>query len=237
MVYRQDVNRLKAKTKTEITGTLQFAGNATMGEIDERNRSTGSPSLFKNAWMKSFLLYGVLFAVVGIAILILVKVFNVGGTQLFWDVKAFVAEYGLAGIFFATVLAGTVVPLGSPALVVAAALLGVPKIPLIFVATTGFTIGMAVNYGLVYYLGRPYITKKMSADKLVDLTRLWERWGWMLYAVFGLIPVLPVELLAFVCGFLKTRIDHFLILSFTPRFIVFLLLAYFGEYVGTWIGV
>jgi membrane protein YqaA with SNARE-associated domain len=208
-----------------------------MGKIDERNRSTGSPSLFKNVWMKSFLLYGILFAVLSIAILILVKVFNVGDTQFFWDVKAFVAEYGLAGIFFATILAGTVVPLGSPALVVAAALLGVPKIPLIFVATTGFTIGMVVNYGLVYYLGRPYITKKMSAEKLEEFTRLWERWGWMLYTVFGLIPVLPVELLAFVCGFLKTRIDYFLILSFTPRFIVFLLLAYFGEYVGTWIGV
>ena len=208
-----------------------------MGKIDEGNRSTGSSSLFKNAWMKSFLIYGIVFAVLGIAILILVKVFNVSDTPLFLDVKAFVAEYGLAGIFFATILAGTIVPMGSPALVMAAALLGVPKIPLIFVATTGFTIGMAVNYGIVYYLGRPYITKKMSAEKLEELTRLWERWGWTLYAVFGLIPVLPVELLAFVCGFFKTRIDHFLILSFTPRFIVFLLLAYFGEYVGMWLGV
>lgn len=208
-----------------------------MGKINERNRSTDSSSLFKNAWMKSFLLYGIVFAVLGTAILILIKIFNVGDTPLFLDVKAFVAEYGLAGIFFATILAGTIVPMGSPALVMAAALLGVPKIPLIFVATTGFTIGMVVNYGIVYYLGRPYITKKMSAEKLKELTRLWERWGWKLYAVFGLIPVLPVELFAFVCGFLKTRIDHFLILSFTPRFIVFLLLAYFGEYIGMWLRV
>jgi membrane protein YqaA with SNARE-associated domain len=208
-----------------------------MGKIDERNRSTGSSNLFKNTWINSLLLYGIVFAVLGIAILILIKFFNIGDTPLFLDVKAFVAEYGLVGIFFATILAGTVVPLGSPALVVAAALLGVPKIPLIFVATTGFTIGMAVNYGLSYYLGRPYITKKMSAEKLEELTRLWERWGWMLYTVFGLIPVLPVELLAFLCGFLKTRLDHFLVLSFVPRLIVFLLLAYFGEHVGVWIGV
>jgi membrane protein YqaA with SNARE-associated domain len=187
--------------------------------------------------MKSFLLSGVMFTILGIAILIILKVFNIGDTPLFLDVKAFVVEYGLAGIFFATILAGTIVPMGSPALVMAAALLGVPKIPLILVATTGFTIGMAVNYSLVYYLGRPYITKKMSAEKLEELTRLWERWGWILYVVFGFIPVLPVELLAFVCGFLKTRIDHFLILSFTPRFIVFLLLAYFGEYIGMWIGI
>ena len=207
-----------------------------MGKIDEESRSTESAKLFKNAWMKTFVLYGIVFTAVGIALLILVKVFNLGDTPLFLDVKAFVAEYGLVGIFFATVLAGTVVPLGSPALVVAAALLGVPKIPLVFVATTGFTLGMAVNYGLVYSLGRPYITKKMSATKLEELTRLWERWGWMIYVIFGLIPVLPVELLAFLCGLLKTRVDHFLVFSFVPRLIVFLLLAYFGEYVGLWIG-
>ncbi|KON26104.1 hypothetical protein AC480_06385, partial [miscellaneous Crenarchaeota group archaeon SMTZ1-55] len=80
--------------------------------------------------------------------------------------QAFVADYGLVGIFFATLLAGTVVPLGSPALVVAAALFGAPKIPLIGVATTGFTLGMLVNYGLAYYLGRPYVRKKVSAEKL-----------------------------------------------------------------------
>jgi len=207
-----------------------------LGKIDEESRSTESAKLFKNAWMKTFVLYGIVFTAVGIALLILVKVFNLGDTPLFLDVKAFVAEYGLVGIFFATVLAGTVVPLGSPALVVAASLLGVPKIPLVFVATTGFTLGMAVNYGLVYSLGRPYITKKMSATKLEELTRLWERWGWMIYVIFGLIPVLPVELLAFLCGLLKTRVDHFLVFSFVPRLIVFLLLAYFGEYVGLWIG-
>lgn len=187
--------------------------------------------------MKSLILYGIVFVVLGIVLLILIKAFNIGDIPFFLDVKAFVVEYGLAGIFFATIIAGTIVPMGSPALVMAAALLGVPKIPLIFVATTGFTIGMAVNYGIVYSLGRPYIAKKMSTEKLEELTSLWEKWGWTLYVVFGLIPVLPVELLAFVCGFLKTRIDHFLILSFVPRFIVFLLLAYFGEYVGMWLGV
>jgi membrane protein YqaA with SNARE-associated domain len=207
-----------------------------LGKIDEESQSTESAKLFKNAWMKTFILYGIVFTAVGLALLILVKAFNLGDTPLFLDVKAFVGEYGLVGIFFATVLAGTVVPLGSPALVVAASLLGVPKIPLVFVATTGFTLGMAVNYGLVYSLGRPYITKKMSATKLEELTRLWERWGWMIYVVFGLIPVLPVELLAFLCGLLKTRVDHFLVFSFVPRLIVFLLLAYFGEYVGLWIG-
>ncbi len=191
--------------------------------------------MFKNAWLKTFILYGLVFTAVGVALLILIKVFNVGDMPLFLDMKAFVAAYGLVGIFCATVVAGTVVPLGSPALVVAAALFGVPKLPLVVVAATGFTVGMAVNYGLVYSLGRPYLLKKISATKLEELTGLWARWGWMIYVTFGLIPVLPVELLAFLCGLIKTRVDHFLVLTFIPRFIVFLVLAYFGEYVGLWI--
>jgi len=36
-----------------------------------------------------------------------------------------------------------------------------------------------------------------------------------------------VELLAFVCGFLKTRIATFLALSFVPRLIIFAILVYF----------
>jgi membrane protein YqaA with SNARE-associated domain len=45
-----------------------------------------------------------------------------------------------------------------------------------------------------------------------------------------------VELLAFICGLLKTRLTTFIILSFVPRLIVFTLLAYFGQYLGAWLG-
>jgi len=207
------------------------------GKGTDGDASRGFSDLLKTSWVRSSLLVGVVIAAVGLILLGLFRSFDVGQSPFFGDLQAFVADYGLVGIFFATLLAGTVVPLGSPALVVAAALFGAPKIPLIGVATTGFTLGMLVNYGLAYYLGRPYVRKKVSAEKLDDIIHVWERWGWVLYTIFGLIPVLPVELLAFVCGLLKTRVDVFLILSFVPRLVVFAMLAYFGDYVGGWIGV
>jgi len=120
---------------------------------------------------------------------------------------------------------------------VAAAAFEVSKIPLILIATVGFTIGMMINYGLAYRLGRPYVMKKATSEELEEIMHLWGKWGWILYTIFGLIPVLPVELLSLVCGLLKTRLDIFLILSFVPRLIVFAILAYFGEYVGVWIGI
>jgi len=208
-----------------------------MFAAENGNSSKRFSDLLKISWVKSSIILGIIIVVIGLVILFLLKFFNIGSTQLFLDAKVFVAEYGLMGIFLATILAGTIVPLGSPALVVAAAAFEVSKIPLILIATVGFTIGMMINYGLAYRLGRPYVMKKATSEELEEIMHLWGKWGWILYTIFGLIPVLPVELLSLVCGLLKTRRDIFLILSFVPRLIVFAILAYFGEYVGVWIGI
>jgi membrane protein YqaA with SNARE-associated domain len=216
---------------------LRLTRAPSRGKQTDGGASHGFSDLLKTSWVRSSLLIGVVVIAVGLLVLGLFRSFDIGQSSFFGDMQSFIADYGLVGIFFATLLAGTVVPLGSPALVVAAALFGAPKVSLIGVATTGFTLGMLVNYGLAYYLGRPYVRKKVSAEKLDDIIKVWGRWGWLLYTVFGLIPVLPVELLAFVCGLLKTRLDVFLVLSFVPRLVVFAMLAYFGDYVGGWLGV
>ncbi len=215
------------------TGTrIRKNGMQITGSTEPSDRFS---DLLKIPWVKSSIRTGVILLVMGLAIIFFLKILNISGGPLFLDAEAFIKNYGLAGIFLATILAGTLVPLGSPALVTAAALLGIAPIPLILVATTGFTIGMSVNYGLAYRLGRPYVMKGASDEQLKEVTRLWRRWGWLLYTLFGLIPFLPVELLSLICGLLKTRLDIFLILSFTPRLIVFTSLAYFGEHIAFWI--
>ena len=196
----------------------------------------GLSDLLKASWMRSSIKLGIVATVAGLIVIWLLKVFNFAGTPMFSDVSGFFAAYGLAGIFLVTIAAGTLVPLGSPALVVAASPFVNPVL-LILVATVGFTIGMAINYVLAYKLGRPYIQKRVSSDHLEEITYVWNKWGWVIYTIFGLIPVLPVELLSFICGFLKTSVSVFLALSFIPRFIVFALLVYFGQYVGVWLGV
>ncbi len=100
-----------------------------------------------------------------------------------------------------------------------------------------FTVGLSVNYVLAYRFGRPFVMKRMDGEHLEQVTRLWDRWGLFVYVVFGLTPVLPVELLSFVCGFLKTPVATFLVLSFVPRLIVFAVIVFFGRYIGVWIGV
>jgi membrane protein YqaA with SNARE-associated domain len=199
--------------------------------------SESTKSLFKASWMRSSIMLALIAIVAALILIWLLKSFNVAGMPMFSDMEAFFLNYGLAGIFFATIAAGTIIPLGSPALVVAAALFGVNPVLLILIATIGFTIGMTVNYVLAYRLGRPYVQKRISTKHLEEMTYAWSKWGWIIYVIFGLIPVLPVEFLSFICGFLKTRIATFLALSFIPRLIIFAILVYFGQSVGTWLGV
>lgn len=196
----------------------------------------GTTSLLKASWMRSSIKLALIATIAGLIVIWLLKIFNIAGTQMFSDMGTFFVNYGLPGIFLVTIAAGTIVPLGSPALVVAAALFGINPILLILVATLGFTIGMTINYALAYRLGRPYVQKRVSAEHLDEMTRVWNKYGWIIYTIFGLIPVLPVELLSFICGFLKTRIATFLTLSFVPRLIVFATLVYFGQQVGVWLG-
>lgn len=200
------------------------------------NANYGLSDLLRASWMRSSIKLAIIATIAGLIILWLLKIFNVAGTPLFNDVGSFFTTYGLAGVFLVTIAAGTLLPLGSPAFVLAASPFVNPAL-LILVATIGFTIGMTVNYGLAYRLGRPYIQKRVSAEHLEEITCVWNKWGWLIYVVFGLIPILPVELLAFICGFLKTSLTVFIALSFVPRFIVFALLVYFGQYVGVWLGV
>jgi membrane protein YqaA with SNARE-associated domain len=205
---------------------------------ENSQKASESPkSLLKASWMRSSIMLALIAAIAALILIWLLKTFNVAGTQLFSDMEAFFLNYGLAGIFLATIAAGTIIPLGSPALVVAAALFGVNPVLLILVATIGFTIGMTINYVLAYRLGRPYVQKRISAEHLEEMKYIWNKWGWIIYVIFGLIPVLPVELLSFICGFLKTCIITFLTLSFIPRLIIFALLVYFGQYMGAWLGV
>ena len=206
--------------------------------MQERSKKAnyGLSDLLKASWMRSSIKFAIIGTIAALIVIWLLKAFNIAGIPLFSNIGAVFANYGLAGIFLATIAAGTIVPLGSPALVVAVSPF-VDPILLILVASVGFTLGMTINYSLAYRFGRPYVQKRMQAEHFEEIVCVWNSWGWIIYVIFGLIPFLPVELLAFICGFLKTPIATFVALSFLPRLIVFALLVYFGQHMGVWLGV
>ncbi len=190
---------------------------------------------FNVSWIKSSIILGIIFLIIGVTIILFLKSLNIEESHLSLTAKNIINNYGFLGVFIATILAGTILPLGSPGLIVIAASLGVHPIPLALIATIGFTIGMAINYGLAYSFGKAYVIKKIGEEKLEEITRIWINWGLRIYLIFGFIPVLPIEILSFLCGLLKMRFSLFITLTFIPRFIIFIILAYFGEQIGEWL--
>lgn len=208
-----------------------------MSKISDGKAEKKLSEIIRIPWVRKSAVLGLMVLVVGLAIVLTVKTLDFDLKSALTDIRVFLENYGIMGIFIASVLAGTVVPLGSPVLVTIAASFGLPPITLAVVAAIGFTIGMSVNYGLAYKFGRPYVLRKLGKDRLMDISNLWARWGWIIYVIFGVIPVLPVELLSLFCGLLKVRFDIFLLLTFTTRLILFTALVYFGEYIGLWLGI
>ena len=190
---------------------------------------------FNISWVKSSIILGIIFLTLGIALILILKSLNIRESRFLLIAKNMINNYGFLGIFIATILAGTILPLGSPSLIVIAASFGLHPIPLALIGSIGFTIGMTINYALAYSFGKAFVIKKISKEKLEETLNIWMNWGWPIYLIFGFIPALPIELLSFLCGLLKIRLRTFLILTFIPRFIVFIVLAYFGEQIGQWL--
>lgn len=206
-------------------------------QSEEKVENYSFRDLLKTSWMRSAIILAIIAIIAGIALILIFHMFNLSDSQFMINLEEIFLSYGIYGIFIATIIAGTIIPLGSPALIAAAALFGVEPLNLILVSSSGFTLGMLINYFLAFKLGRPYIEKKMTKNELNEMTFVWKKWGWIIYVIFGAIPILPVELLSFICGFLKTKIITFTILTFFPRLFVFSILVYFGQSAGIWLGI
>jgi len=146
-----------------------------------------------------------------------------------------VIDYGPVGISLLAVVSGTFIPLGSPGLVALGAGFGLPAVPLAVAAASGYTLGVLVDYFLGR-LGRSVARRRLRGERLEDLTRWWDRRGWALCALFGLVPGLPLDLLAIFCGFLKMRLQVLVPVSFCCLLVQYTLFAWLGAGVGGAIG-
>ena len=155
------------------------------------------------------------------------------------DVIAFVEnvveKYGLVGVFAATIIAGTIIPAGSPIVVASASGFGLALVPLTLVAASGYTLGTATCYALAYFLGEKYVLKHMSKETFESLASEWNRKGYILCVFFSLIPGFPVDLLAIVCGMLKTKPLLFFTICWITLAFQFAICAWLGKMVGSWL--
>ena len=121
--------------------------------------------------------------------------------------------WSLVLLFFSAFLAATLLPFYSEVVLVSLLLQGEPKMALWLVATTGNTLGAAVNWGLGRYLlhfqQRDWFPFK--ADKLQRSQQWFNRYGvWSL--LFAWLPV-GGDALTFIAGIMRVPLVTLLVLA------------------------
>jgi membrane protein YqaA with SNARE-associated domain len=105
-------------------------------------------------------------------------------------VEAYLMAFGYPGLFAASFLAATLVPLGSEAAVVALSAAGLDRMGVLSVATAGNVMGSVVNYGLGRWGGQWLLARFSSGEKerVERASRAASRWGAPLL-FFAWLPV------------------------------------------------
>jgi membrane protein YqaA with SNARE-associated domain len=138
-------------------------------------------------------------------------------------------RYGYIGLFFISIFGGSIIPVGSPIIVISFAALGLDKLAIIVIASIGFVIGLAINYYLAEILGYNYVERHMTPKNYDDLMRWWNRWGIGLIVAFAFVPVLPTSALAIVCGIFRVNVFYVMGINFLGSLFNSALLVYLGS--------
>jgi membrane protein YqaA with SNARE-associated domain len=111
-------------------------------------------------------------------------------------------EYGYLGLFLASFLAATILPVASEIFLTSMFLLGYEPLACVIVATTGNTLGAWLNYG-IGYLGKPEWLQKLGAQQAaIDRwqTRIHQYGSWM--ALLCWVPVIG-DVIGIALGFFR----------------------------------
>lgn len=128
----------------------------------------------------------------------------------------------LVALFLAALVAATLIPAQSEAVLVALTLAGAAPVWLLLaVATTGNVLGSLINWGmgrfLTGYSGRRWFP--VSPRRLDEAQAWYHRWGW--YSLFGSWLPIVGDPLTVTAGLMREPL---------PRFLLVVTFAKFGRY-------
>lgn len=134
-------------------------------------------------------------------------------------------QYGLAGLFIASFLAATILPMGSEVVLVVLIAGGQDPILSLIVATTGNVLGAVANYFMGFWGGRFSMEKifHTSEQAFERATRRFKRYG-PATLLFAWVPVIG-DPLTVVAGALKINFTLFLVLVTTGKALRYLAIA------------
>ena len=136
------------------------------------------------------------------------------------------AEFGYVGLFFASFLAATILPLSSEVILSFLLLNNLNPIILVSVATFGNVLGSFVNYAIGVWGSIFFIRKvlKISEDEFVKAKQRFQKYG-VFSLFFAWVPVIG-DPLTVVAGVLKINILIFFIMITSGKLIRYVIISY-----------
>lgn len=133
-------------------------------------------------------------------------------------------------LFLFSFLAATVLPFSSEVVLYALIRSDTPALPLILAASTGNTLGAAVNWGLgrylLHYRDRPWFYFKQ--EQIARAQHWFQRYGvWTL--LFSWLP-LGGDVLTFIAGVMRVRFWLFLLLVGIGKSVRYLAVLYLARW-------
>ncbi len=135
-------------------------------------------------------------------------------------------EFGYIGLFLASFLAATILPLSSEIVLSFLLLNDLNPVILVSIATFGNVLGSFVNYAIGFWGSIFLIRKvtKISEDKFLKVKQRFQKYG-VFSLFFAWVPVIG-DPLTVVAGVLKINILIFFILVTSGKLIRYILISY-----------
>lgn len=131
--------------------------------------------------------------------------------------ETFFLSHGLSALFLLSLLAATLLPLGSEWLLVALILQGLPATQVVAVATLGNVLGSFVTYGLGIWGSGFFLKRLLRVDKkhTARAMELYQRYG-AISLLFAWLPIIG-DPLCLAAGILRLQPLFFLFLVFIGK--------------------
>ncbi len=135
------------------------------------------------------------------------------------------ADLGYLGLFAASFLAATILPLSSEVVLSVLLVNGLLPIALVAVATVGNVLGSLTNYGLGYWAGPKVANKwlKISEEEFIRAEQRFKKYG-LISLCFAWVPVVG-DPITVVAGVLRIRLLWFVLLVTAGKLLRYIVIS------------
>jgi len=136
------------------------------------------------------------------------------------------SDFGYFGLFIASFLAATILPLSSEVVLSALLLSGLSPVALVTTATVGNVLGSLTNYALGYWVSLEVIKKwlKIQEQEFVKAEQRFVKYG-LVSLCFAWVPIIG-DPLTVVAGVLRIRLIWFVILVTAGKLARYIAISY-----------